>query len=228
MLALYEFHEAEIVGTFQRRGVVYGREQPVKFRTGPFVPQSSGGSLAVEHLRREFLQHPQPVACLRGVAPCQQIAYTDGTQRQFREVGYRHQSLGILRVEKHEVAQLVRVFSEFVAEQRPVKRQLHKVFLLRFGSVGVISRSRERHESALARLLLYDGGASLLVVQKVETSLNAQHLAEESRLQHHRLRVILVYFSWQTLSYKPLYVLLLHACVRIELVHRAPVVHVVA
>ena len=102
------------------------------------------------------------------------------------------------------------------------------MFLLRFGSVGIESWSRERHESALARLLLYDGGASLLVMQKVKTSLNAQHFAEESRLQYHRLRVILVYFSWQTLSYKPLYVLLLHACVRIELVHRAPVVHVVA
>ena len=126
------------------------------------------------------------------------------------------------------MAQLVRVLSEFVAEQRPVKRQLHEMLLLWYRSVGVVFGRCIRHKFALARLLLYDGGASLLVVQKVETSLNAQHLAEESRLQHHRLRVILVYFLWQTLSYKPLYVLLLHACVRIELVHRAPVVHVVA
>ena len=64
--------------------------------------------------------------------------------------------------------------------------------------------------------------------EKVETSLNAEYVAEECRLQHHRLRVVFVHLLGQVVAYELLYVLFLLACVLIELLHRSLIVHVVA
>ena len=102
------------------------------------------------------------------------------------------------------------------------------MLLLRYRSVGIVFGRRERHKFTLARLLLYYRGASFLLVQQVETSLYTEHVAEEGRLQYHRLRVVLVHFLGQVVAYEFLYVLFLLACVLVELLHRSLVVHVVA
>ena len=65
-------------------------------------------------------------------------------------------------------------------------------------------------------------------MQQVETALNAEHVAEECRLQHHRLRVVLVHFLGQVVANELLYILFLRACVLIELLYSSLVVHVVA
>ena len=65
-------------------------------------------------------------------------------------------------------------------------------------------------------------------MQQVETALNAEYVAEEGRLQYHRLRVVLVHLLGQVIANELLYILFLLACVLIELLHRSLVVHVVA
>ena len=126
------------------------------------------------------------------------------------------------------MAQLIGVFLELVVEQRTVERQLYKMLLLWHRSVGIVFGRRERHKLSLARLLFYYRCATVLIVQQVETALYTEHVAEEGRLQHHSLRVVLVHFLGQVVAYEFLYVLFLLACVLIELLHRSLVVHVVA
>ena len=76
--------------------------------------------------------------------------------------------------------------------------------------------------------MLYYRGASFLLVQQVETALYTEHVAEEGRLQHHSLRVVLVHLLGQVVANELLYILFLRACVLIELLYSSLVVHVVA
>ena len=126
------------------------------------------------------------------------------------------------------MAQLVGVFLELVVEQGTIERQLYKMLLLRHRSVGIVLGRCVGHKLALARLLFYYRCATVLIVQQVETALNAEYVAEECRLQHHRLGVVFVHLLGQVVAYKLLYVLFLLACVLVELLHRSLVVHVVA
>ena len=126
------------------------------------------------------------------------------------------------------MAQLVGVFLELVVEQRTVERQLYKMLLLWYRSVGIVFGRRERHKLSLARLLFYYRCATVLIVQQVETALNAEYVAEEGRLQYHRLRVVLVHLLGQVVANELLYILFLRACVLIEFLYRSLVVHVVA
>ena len=102
------------------------------------------------------------------------------------------------------------------------------MLLLWYRSVGVVFGRCIRHKFTLARLLFYYRGASFLFVQQVETSLYTEHVAEEGRLQHHSLRVVLVHFLGQVVANELLYILFLRACVLIELLYSSLIVHVVA
>ena len=160
--------------------------------------------------------------------PRQQVAHAYGTQGELGHAGYRHQALRILRVEKHEVAQLVGTLAKLVVEQGAVERELYEMLLLRFGSVRVEAVGGEGHESAFARLLLDDGHIAVLLVQQVETSLNAQHLAEERRLEHHVMIVVLVYLLRQHLANQSLDVALLLLRLLVELLHDGLLLQVIA